>query len=65
VTIRFRNLNFVINQESDMVRAVPTWPPSPESPNMVSEALGGLSLAPRARRERRRLASPFKVGEIR
>jgi hypothetical protein len=31
-----------------MVKAVPTWPPSPESPDVVSEALGALSLAPHA-----------------
>jgi hypothetical protein len=65
VVIRFRNLNFVINQECDMVGAVPSQPPLLESPNTVSEALGGLSLAPHGWLERRRSVLPFEVDEIR
>ena len=63
--IRFENLNFVINQECDMVGAVPSQPPLLESPNMVLEALGGLSLTPHGWLERRRSVLPFEVDEIR
>jgi hypothetical protein len=48
--IRFVSLDFIINQEGDMIGTVPAWPPPPENPNAVSEALGGLSLVPRAAR---------------
>jgi hypothetical protein len=56
--IRFENLNFVINQEGNTVGVAPARPPPPESPSVVLEALGGLSLAPRGRRERTRPVPP-------
>jgi hypothetical protein len=61
---RFGNLDFVINQEGSMVKVALAQPPPPENPNAVSEALGGLSLAPRGRRGENRPALPSKVDEI-
>jgi hypothetical protein len=37
--IRFGNLDFLINQEGDMVRVVPSQPPRPKSPVAVLVAL--------------------------
>lgn len=39
-------LDFIINEESEMVRVPPAQPSSPKNPEAVVEALGGLSLAP-------------------
>jgi hypothetical protein len=64
-TIHFGNLDFVINKEGDMVRAALARPPPPENLDTVSEALGGLSLAPSIRRKEHRPAPPFEADEIR
>jgi hypothetical protein len=48
-----------------MVSVVPTRPIPSESPDAVSVALCALSLAPRGRRRRPRLAPPFEADEIR
>jgi hypothetical protein len=49
--IHFGNLDFVINQEGDMVTAALARTPPLENFDTVSEARGGLSLAPNERRE--------------
>lgn len=61
--IRFKNLDFVINQKVDRVEVAPALSPPLENPDAVLEALGGLSLAPCGRHERHRPAPPFKADE--
>jgi hypothetical protein len=53
------------NQEGDRVRLALVRPPPLERSDTVSEALCGLSLAPRGRHERHRLAPPSKATKIR
>jgi hypothetical protein len=47
-----------------MVRAVPARPPPLENPDIISKALGSLSIAPRRRREEHRPALPFEANEL-
>jgi hypothetical protein len=46
-SIRFGVLNFTIDRDNDMVRAMPTRPVPSEGFYVVSTTLGALSLAPR------------------
>ena len=63
--VHFRSLDFVINEEGDLIRAKPALPPLFEIPNIVLETLGALCLAPRKWYVRHMLTLPSEADKIR